>query len=1307
MALTINHNLMAMNTARNLGTHYGALGVSTRRLSSGLRVGTAADDAAGLAISELGKAKASSLAQASRNIKDAVSLVQVADGGLLAVNAMIIRLKELAAQASTGTYNADQREIISNEMQQLTSEIERAQKDLEFNGIDLFKDDSVIEIQSGEENEENIFIDLPKTTATTLGTFTPTGQKSYQTGIVDGVELNLPQVGAALADTSTQSMADQTITISSAADVRTIEISAAKGNNNINGLLAEIENLEMDGIRETSAVSYADFIGFTKAELNGSYGDMVRFTFNSGGTGDPNYSHSFLIGRDEAETEANLFATLDRIVDEVNTANSDLDLSRTGTVLRSEVGKSLAIGDFELIDNPAVELGNFGDTPSAIPGGTNIPASEISFDIDGIPVTFEYSTSDATNMARAAAAATTALTNAGVFYNAPQYAADLTYASPHTREHYYTVDQNGTNNTVTITKINLTSTEASTPAGNLLNVTDLENNQTRVNVSNFTNYSGEEITLNIEGTDVSFTAAGSASQAANASRLVTAVNAAGIPGITADVNGTTAVIARTGSEDYIDIQYDDEDNNVQFSNYSLDEGATLQFELDGTAISYVVGATRAATAQNLETALGALGGGYTVARSGETVQVTKADNTSIAVTNFQDDGLNNATIGPFSNTLPGDTLSLTYTRSGTNYPVSFAVGASDAATALNLRNALNGAGIPNTSFGTAGNDVQVSATDNVSFEMSSLALSSVIEASIGTFANIVPGETVSFTYTRSGSNFPVSFLAGATDNDTATNMLNALTLAGVPNTTFGLSGNDVTITTTDQVQFRISNLSGTNAANIATFITPANNADAGAGAGTPAALNEGGGSITVSESTVISTITPDGGSTAGGGSGVAQSLSSAGGSITVNDISSSVLAGAGAGSTGGGTVNASTNRTITDQTTSLNAAAGAGSSNTGASVIFKNPGQDIGTSTTITNSRATATSYGVESGSYLDNAALGTHVTTSFNMREDDVGNVGEQDHITIDRINAGLRQVGLGPANSTLAGTIDSQHAGADPNAQWAMINGTGEFILDPNISFSISSNVDGTATSGEAGAFNAAANRGAELTWSSSDQISKGRIDNFSNTAGETISFDLNGVSLSYTAGATQTENSNLLLQELNDHTAALAAQDVIFERTSDETGIYLRSNGDQPLIISNYSGSGAGNSGFDVWLIDSPNTYQVDENNPTLSLEPWTSLSQMNYRTQEGASSSFQVINAALIDVTNVQGSLGADGNTLESHDAFIEIEKENTVAMVSRITDIDVANEMTEFVRNQILTQAAVAMLAQANSLPRMAMQLIGG
>ncbi len=137
MSLVINHNMMAANTSRYLNTHYKALSDSTRKLSSGLRVETAADDAAGLAIRELMRADIAALNQGVRNANDGISLIQTADGALGVIDEKLVRMKELAEQAATGTYDSTQRLIIDSEYQQMASEITRIANATDFNGIKL------------------------------------------------------------------------------------------------------------------------------------------------------------------------------------------------------------------------------------------------------------------------------------------------------------------------------------------------------------------------------------------------------------------------------------------------------------------------------------------------------------------------------------------------------------------------------------------------------------------------------------------------------------------------------------------------------------------------------------------------------------------------------------------------------------------------------------------------------------------------------------------------------------------------------------------------------------------------------------------------------------------------------------------------------------------------------------------------------------------------------------------------------------------------------------------------------------------
>ena len=133
----INNNSMATTVANNLTSHYGNLKTTTERLSTGLRVNSAADDAAGLAIRELMRTDITALQQGVRNANDAISLIQTADGALGIIDEKLTRMKELAEQASTGTYDSTQRLMIESEYQAMASEITRIANATDFNGIHL------------------------------------------------------------------------------------------------------------------------------------------------------------------------------------------------------------------------------------------------------------------------------------------------------------------------------------------------------------------------------------------------------------------------------------------------------------------------------------------------------------------------------------------------------------------------------------------------------------------------------------------------------------------------------------------------------------------------------------------------------------------------------------------------------------------------------------------------------------------------------------------------------------------------------------------------------------------------------------------------------------------------------------------------------------------------------------------------------------------------------------------------------------------------------------------------------------------
>jgi flagellin len=137
MGLRINTNIASLNAQRNLATITDRLALHYKRLSTGLRITSAADDAAGLAISERLRAQVRSLDQAKRNASDGISLVQTGEGALNEVGDILIRLRELAVQASNGSVSSTDRTTLNDEFQQLVQEVDRIGHASQFNGIHL------------------------------------------------------------------------------------------------------------------------------------------------------------------------------------------------------------------------------------------------------------------------------------------------------------------------------------------------------------------------------------------------------------------------------------------------------------------------------------------------------------------------------------------------------------------------------------------------------------------------------------------------------------------------------------------------------------------------------------------------------------------------------------------------------------------------------------------------------------------------------------------------------------------------------------------------------------------------------------------------------------------------------------------------------------------------------------------------------------------------------------------------------------------------------------------------------------------
>ena len=185
MAQVINTNIASLNAQRNLSETQTALAASIGRLSSGMRINSASDDAAGLGISENLKADLRSLAQAQRNANDGVSMSQVAEGAMNDMAGIVTRMRELSVQSANQTLGATERGYIQTEFKELRNEINRISSVTEFNGQKLIDGSAStgLTFQVGKENTANdrLSMSITKLNSSTLGSTLKVGAASLST----------------------------------------------------------------------------------------------------------------------------------------------------------------------------------------------------------------------------------------------------------------------------------------------------------------------------------------------------------------------------------------------------------------------------------------------------------------------------------------------------------------------------------------------------------------------------------------------------------------------------------------------------------------------------------------------------------------------------------------------------------------------------------------------------------------------------------------------------------------------------------------------------------------------------------------------------------------------------------------------------------------------------------------------------------------------------------------------------------------------------------------------------------------------
>lgn len=207
--MKIMHNMQAMNSNRMLGVNTLAQAKSTERLSSGYRINRAADDAAGLTISEKMRAQIRGLAQASANAQDGISCVQTAEGALNEVEDMLQRMNELAVKSANGTNTSADREAIQKEVSALQDEISRVAESTEFNTQKLLNGDfagnkaKVLQVGAENDEDQTIKIDIAAMDASSLGVDSSKVDVSTKDGAksaIDAIKEAIDKVSAQRSD---------------------------------------------------------------------------------------------------------------------------------------------------------------------------------------------------------------------------------------------------------------------------------------------------------------------------------------------------------------------------------------------------------------------------------------------------------------------------------------------------------------------------------------------------------------------------------------------------------------------------------------------------------------------------------------------------------------------------------------------------------------------------------------------------------------------------------------------------------------------------------------------------------------------------------------------------------------------------------------------------------------------------------------------------------------------------------------------------------------------------------------------------
>ena len=396
MASVLNTNMPSINTQRKLSKAQSALDKSLERLSSGLRINTARDDAAGLAISERMTAQVRGLTVATRNANDGVSMAQTAEGALAEMGDILQRIRELAVQSANATNSAGDRKSLNDEVNQLVAELNRFANTTEFNGMKLLNgDDPVSAFHVGANSNQTIVATTTdfrtsKYGSYQLGNATVTAANA---GVGKGVSISNAVTGA------TSSSLQVTGAVVSAAGTMTLNGPNASGtvaltvSDSAADIASKINSQDLTGIKATAKTE--TMIGFS----NGDYTieiSTTNATSNSANTETATISFSVF-------GTPNIGSSAEALTDAVNAFNEQssktgitakLNDAKTGIILENDEGKNINV---TLKSSNTIYMGNASNGSAAVINGTGTTSGK-TFTAAG-QVTLDSSRSYSVNLA--------------------------------------------------------------------------------------------------------------------------------------------------------------------------------------------------------------------------------------------------------------------------------------------------------------------------------------------------------------------------------------------------------------------------------------------------------------------------------------------------------------------------------------------------------------------------------------------------------------------------------------------------------------------------------------------------------------------------------------------------------------------------------------------------------------------------------------------------------------------------------------------------------------------------------------------